>query len=63
MTPVGTTAWSNEVGVPGERRLLPRTVAQDDTAVSDIHVVWETPHLDVALDATILHGLGSSTRT
>jgi hypothetical protein len=29
---------------------------QEDTAVFDIHVLWDTPDLDVAMDAAFLHG-------
>ena len=54
--PDGTTAWSDEVGLPGEKRLLAWTVLQEDTAVFDIHVLWDTPDLDVAMDAALLHG-------
>ena len=53
--PDGTTAWSDEVGLPGEKRLLAWTVVQEDTAVFDIHVLWDTPDLDVAMDAAFLH--------
>ena len=53
--PDGTTAWSDEVGLPGEKRLLAWTVLQEDTAVFDIHVLWDTPDLDAAMDAAFLH--------
>jgi len=54
--PDGTTAWSDEVGLPGEARLLAWTVVQEDTATFDIHVLWDTPDLDAAMDAALLHG-------
>lgn len=54
--PDGTTAWSDEVGLPGEPRLLAWTVLQEDTATFDIHVLWDTPDLDAAMDAALLHG-------
>jgi hypothetical protein len=53
--PDGTTAWSDGVGLPGEKRLLAWTVAQEDTAVFDIHVLWDTPDLNTAMDAAFLH--------
>ena len=53
--PDGTTACSDEVGLPGAKRLLAWTVVQEDTAVFDIHVLWDTPELDVAMDAAFLH--------
>jgi hypothetical protein len=37
-------------------RLLEWTVVQEDTAVFDIHVLWDTPDLDAATDAAFLHG-------
>ena len=53
--PDGTTAWSDEVGLPGEKRLLAWTVVQEDDARFDIHVLWDTPNIDEAMDAAFLH--------
>lgn len=53
--PDGTTAWSDEVGLPGERRLLAWTVVQEESATFDIHVLWDTPDLDKAMDAAFDH--------
>lgn len=40
--PDGATAWSDEVGLPGDLRLLPWMVLQGDTATFDINVLWDT---------------------
>ena len=32
------------------------TVVQEDSATFDIHVLWDTPDLDAAMDAALLHG-------
>ena len=53
--PDGTTAWSDEVGLPGEPRLLAWTVVQERSAVFDIHVLWDTPDLGTAMEAALLH--------
>jgi hypothetical protein len=53
--PDGTTAWSDEVGLPGERRLLAWTVVQEDSAVFDIHVLWDTSDVGEAMEAALLH--------
>ena len=53
--PDGTTAWSDEVGLPGEPRLLAWTIVQDDRATFDIHVLWDTTDLDEAMDAAVAH--------
>jgi hypothetical protein len=54
--PDGTTAWSDEVGLPGTPRLLAWTVVQDDHATFDFHVLWDTPDLGEAMDAALAHG-------
>ena len=53
--PDGTTAWSDEVGLPGEKRPLACTVVQEVTAGCDILVLWDTPNIDEAMDAAFLH--------
>ena len=42
-------------GLPGEKRLLAWTVVEEDDANFDIHVLWDTPDLDEAMDAAFLH--------
>ena len=54
--PDGTTAWSDEVGLPGEPRLLAWTVFQEDSATFDIHVLWDTAVPEEAMDAALIHG-------
>lgn len=53
--PDGTTAWSDEVGLPGPPRLLAWTVVQDDGATFDIHVLWDTKDLTEAMVAAVRH--------
>ena len=53
--PDGTTAWSDEAGLPGPPRLLAWTVVQDDGATFDIHVMWDTNDLSEAMNAALAH--------
>lgn len=53
--PDGTTAWSDEVGLPGPPRLLAWTVVQDRGAKFDLHVLWDTQDLTDAMTAAVAH--------
>ncbi len=53
--PDGTTAWSDEVGLPGPPRLLAWTVVQEDDADFDLHVLWDTRDIAAATDAARDH--------
>jgi hypothetical protein len=51
----GTTAWSDEAGLPGKPRLPAWTVVQEDQATFDISVLWDTGDLDEPIGAALGH--------
>jgi hypothetical protein len=51
----GTTAFSDEAGLPGPPRLLAWTAVQEAEATFDIHVLWDTRDLDAAMEAALAH--------
>lgn len=53
--PDGTTAFSDEAGLPGPPRLLAWTTVQENEAVFDIHVMWDTQDVHEAMDAGRAH--------
>ena len=53
--PDGTTAWSDEVGLPGDPRLLAWTVVQEAEATFDLHVLWDTNDVHQAIEAARAH--------
>ena len=53
--PDGTTAWSDEVGLPGGARLLAWTVVQEADETFDIHVLWDTNDVHQAIEAAWAH--------